>query len=317
LAIDVAVGGRAILVDAGTYTYHESKALRDSFRSTEAHNTLTIDDESQSETSGKFNWKTKAKADLKQWISQPRFDFFEGSHDGYERLSMPAMHTRGILFLKNDYWVMRDFVKTAGKHDYRLNFHFSSDVNPQIETAENGNSYVGETSDTESGVRLLTFGDNGDWRKKEGSVSNCYGRKNDSPFLQFASSGIGAQEFFTFLLPTEIGENAPQVCETEISGGRAFVVNFRGCQDLLVFTDGVQIARTEIFNTNFRFLWARRGGGETLPKELVMIGGTHFTLDGREIINFSHELEFATAWLFGNKLNVQTSKSVFSVLLSQ
>ena len=112
LSMDVAVGGTTTLVDSGTYTYHESEALRDSFRSTEAHNTLTIDGESQSETNGKFSWKTKANADLKRWISEPRFDFFEGSHDGYERLS--ATHTRSVLFLKNDYWIVRDFVKASG-----------------------------------------------------------------------------------------------------------------------------------------------------------------------------------------------------------
>ena len=79
--------------------------------------------------------------------------------------------------------------------------------------------------------------------------------------MRFISKGIGAQEFFTFLLPTENGFTAPEVFETEVSGGRAFVVNFRGFQDLFVFADGEQIVRTEIFNTNFRFLWARLSAG--------------------------------------------------------
>ena len=87
LAIDLAVGGRTLLVDAGTYTYHESEELRDYFRSTIAHNTLMIDEKSQSETGAKFNWKNKANANLNSWISQDRFDFFEGSHDGYERFT--------------------------------------------------------------------------------------------------------------------------------------------------------------------------------------------------------------------------------------
>jgi len=282
---------------------------------TAAHNTLTIDGESQSETNGKFGWRTRANANLKKWISKPRFDFFEGSHDGYERLPSPATHTRSILFLKNDYWVMRDFVKTNGAHDYRLNFHFDGVTDPRLTTAENGDSYVGDTPEVKGGVRLFTFGDNGGWRKKEAAISDCYGRKNDAPFFQFASSGIGAQEFFTFILPTEIGTDAPQVYETPIGGGRAFVIVFRGYQDLLVFADGAEIIRTEIFNTNFRFLWARLGAGETLPEEYVLIGGTNFSLRGREIVNYPNELEYATARRFGNKLNVKTSDGVFSVSL--
>lgn len=315
LAVDVAVGGRTTLVDAGTYTYHESETLRDSFRSTQAHNALTIDGESQSTASGKFNWKTRANADLRGWISEPRFDFFAGAHDGYERLRSPATHARSILFLRNDYWIMRDFVKTAGKHDYKLNFHFGGATDPQIERAANGNSHVRDAA-ARGGFRLYAFGDNGDWRRKESFVSNCYGRKVDAPFLQFASSGRGAQEFYTFLLPTEAGEDAPQVYETEIIGGRAFVVNFRGYQDLLIFADGTEIVRTEIFDTNFRVAWARLSAGESLPEEFVLIGGTHFTLGDREIINQSNESEFAAARRFGDKLNVKMPQGVFSVSLA-
>ena len=316
LAIDVAVGGRTMIVDAGTYTYHESEHLRDEFRATQAHNTLTIDDKSQSETGGKFSWQTKANADLKNWISEPRFDFFEGSHDGYERLSMPATHTRSVLFLKNDYTIMRDFVETSGRHDYQLNFQFDGATNPVLEKSGDGKSFVSETSDAEIGLRLFTF-DSGDWQKKESSISTCYGRKTDAPLAQYVSNSVGIQEFFSFLVPVETGVDAPEVQEVPIEGGRAFVINFRDYQDLLVFADGERIVRTEIFNTNFRFLWARLSAGEILPEEFVMIGGTRFSLGGRDIIRFPHELKSATARRFGNKLHVNSKESVFSVSLPQ
>lgn len=312
LAFDLAVGGRTTLVDAGTYSYHESAEARDYFRSSEAHNALTIDDESSSEPGGKFGWKTKATATLRKWFSEPRFDFFEGSHDGYARLNAPATHTRSILFLKNDYWIVRDFVETAGTHNYKLNFHFKSGANPAVEWAENGNLFVNENA--ESKVRLYTFGDNGEWRQRAAPISECYGRRTNAAHLQFSSKGAGAQEFFTFLLPNETSDNA-EVSEIEVSGGRAFVVDFRGYQDLFVFADGEQIVHTEIFNTNFRFLWARLGAGETVPEEFVLIGGTHFSLGEREVVNQTNELEFATARRFGSKLNVRASESVFSVSL--
>ena len=62
LAIDLSVSGQTVLTDAGTYSYHESNDVRDHFRASGTHNTLTIDDQSQSETNGKFSWKTKANA---------------------------------------------------------------------------------------------------------------------------------------------------------------------------------------------------------------------------------------------------------------
>lgn len=314
LAINLAVGGKTVLTDSGTFSYHESEAAREYYRSSEAHNTLTIDDKSQSETNGKFGWKTRANAKLGKWFSQPRFDFFEGSHDGYQRLSAPATHTRGVLFLKNDYWIVRDFVETAGEHAYQLNFHFNRDTELSVETAANGTAFLDEAA---SGLRLFTFGDNGEWVKKSSPISNLYGRKSDAPHLQFASKGIGAQEFYTFLLPGGAGENPPEVVEIEVSGGRAFVVNYYAYQDLLVFADGEQIVRTEIFNTNFRFLRARLRAGEAVPEEFVLIGGTHFSLGKREIISQMHELDYATAQRSANKLKVETSENVFSVSIPQ
>ena len=84
---------------------------------------------------------------------------------------------------------------------------------------------------------------------------------------------------------------------------------------MLVFADGDRLIRTEIFNTNFRLLWARLSAGEILPEEFVLIGGTHFSLGGREIVNYPHDLKFAAARRLGNKLNVRTSESIFSVSL--
>ncbi|MBP9665275.1 MAG: alginate lyase family protein, partial [Pyrinomonadaceae bacterium] len=40
LSIVASINGQPLLVDSGTYTYHESRELRDYFRSTSAHNTL-------------------------------------------------------------------------------------------------------------------------------------------------------------------------------------------------------------------------------------------------------------------------------------
>ena len=320
LAVNLALQGKTLLVDSGTYTYHESSEQRDYYRSTAAHNTLTIDGKSSSEPAEKFSWKTKAEPQVSSWIAEQRFDFFQGSHDGYQRDSdAPAVHQRSVLFLKNDYWIVRDYVETASAHDYALNFHFDGATNPAVEDALNGGLCVGESApEADSGFRLFTFGDNGGWQKNDGWISTNYGKKIRSPFLRFASQGVGAQEFFTFILPSENGFEQPEVYETSVAGGRAFVINYQDYSDLLVFADSnEQVIRTEFFNTNFRFLWARISAGESLPEEFVMVGGTNFTLGSRDVINQPNELEFAVARRFGNKLNVRTNESLFSVSLPQ
>lgn len=321
LSIDLSVGGKRTLVDAGTYTYHESESARNCFRATEAHNTLTIDGASQSEPCGKFSWQTRASARLNHWISQDRFDFFEGAHDGYERLEKaPAVHTRGILFLKNDYAIVRDFVETRGAHDYALNFQFDRKTNPTVEISEDGNSFAEEKHDSAVGLRLFAFGDNGDWTSRESEISPIYGEKIAAPQMKFASAGVGSQEFFSFLLPVENGFVAPEVFETQVSGARAFVVSYRDYKDIFVFSDGAggETVRTEIFNTNFRFSWARLSAGDKAPDEFVLVGGgTHFSVGGRDVLNQTQPLDFATARRFGNRLNVRTPDNIFSVSLPQ
>lgn len=317
LSIELAAQGKTLLVDSGTYSYHESKEIRDYFRSTAAHNALMIDAKSSSETANKFSWERRAQAQAQSWIAQDRFDFFEGSHDGFQQLG--AKYRRSVLFLKNDYWIMRDCIETQGEHDYALNFHFNNGVFPNIESSESGNFCVGETaSEKMEGWRLFTFGDNGGWKKKESWISNSYGKKMNAPFLTFASKGAGIQEFFTFVLPSENGFAKSEVYETNITGGRAFVVKYRDYADLFLFADSAEeVVRTEFFNTNFQFFWARLSEGETVPEEFVMIGGTRFTLGTREIINHPNRLEFASARRLGNKLNVKTSENIFSISLPQ
>ncbi|MGI9056363.1 MAG: alginate lyase family protein [Pyrinomonadaceae bacterium] len=315
LSIELAAAGRTLLVDSGTCTYHDPVEMRYHFRSTAAHNTLTIDENSSSEQGGKFSWLTKAETNLESWISKERFDFFSASHDGYERfVENPARHSREILFLKNDYWIMRDFVETRGEHDYTLNFHFNMETAPKVEQSENGNFCVSESSHGQTGLRLFTF-DSGEWKSNESWISNCYGERVNAPLRLFVSSGIGNQEFFTFLLPSDDGLPKPEVFETPVAGGRAFIIKFRDYTDLLVFADGDQIVRTEFFNTNFRFTWARLYADENLPEEFILINGSKFSIGVREVLDYPKNLEFATARRFGSKINVQASETIFSVSL--
>ena len=315
LSIELAVGGKTLLVDSGTYTYHKSKELRDSFRSSLAHNTLTIDEKSSSQVGAKFSWESRAEAKLHSWVSQDRFDFFEGSHNGYKRLeNSPAEHTRSILFLKNDYWIMRDFVNTAGKHSYQQNFHFNTKTNPEIQNADDQTNAVYEIDEEGVGLGLFTFGDNGKWQRKEGWISDSYGRRKSAPIIRYNSKGTGPQEFFTFMVPNEAGFAKPEVVETTVLNGRAFVINYRDYQDLFVFADGNgELVRTEFFNTDFSFLWARLSKGDELPEEFVLINGSNFTLSNRVVVQDPNKLDFAIARRFGKKLYVRTSKDVFSV----
>lgn len=297
LAIEVAMHGRTMLVDSGTYTYHESRELRDYFRSTTAHNTLTIDGLSSSDPGGIFNWNTRANAQCDAWIAEDRFDLFEGSHDGYQRLADPATHRRSILFVKGDYWIMRDMVETSGEHEYALNFHFDHG----IQTAIGGDgAWAGG-----EGHRFFAFGDNAWWDQKESWISKDHGNRVNAPFLRFGSKGEGPQEFFTFMLPFTRGGQAPNVSEIPTASGRAFVIEYERYRDVFVFNDDTSnVIDNGIFASNFRYSWARLSE-DALPDEFILVDGNCLEIDGREIFD-THELTYASIRRLGGDLYTKT-----------
>ncbi|MDW8107358.1 MAG: alginate lyase family protein [Armatimonadota bacterium] len=66
LSLWASLDGVPLLIDTGTYAYHEDPDWRNHFRSTPAHNTLTLDDINQSEILGAFLWGKKAQAEFEK-----------------------------------------------------------------------------------------------------------------------------------------------------------------------------------------------------------------------------------------------------------
>jgi hypothetical protein len=302
LSFDLAVRGRTLLVDAGTYTYTGSEKERDYFRSTAAHNTLTIDGESSSVPAGPFSWRETARCGLHSWITSDRFDLFSGSHDGYERLGEPARHTRHVLFLKNDYWIVSDRVETEGKHRYNLYFHPTPETKLKIE--EDAARVLLE--DKESGDTVLSlhvFGDGGKLVSEEGWVSAQYGRRERAPLCRFEAEGLGARALYTFLVPPGAGASPARVRRIECAAGAAFELFRDDARDLLL-TGGHETERAGVVS-DFEWSWLRFEREAESLREFVLIRGRSLSLDGRELVRGEGEIDFLAAQFSGEVLRVQ------------
>lgn len=64
LSFQLFVEGKPVFVDSGTYNYHVPARERDIVRSTASHNTVTVDQQNQSEILGAFIWGQRAKCTL-------------------------------------------------------------------------------------------------------------------------------------------------------------------------------------------------------------------------------------------------------------
>jgi hypothetical protein len=119
LAVTITLAGRPLFIDPGTATYTMSPEMRDRFRSTAMHNTLTIDGRPQSVPRGPFHWSRTADATVDRWIASPPFDYFEGTHDGY----LPLVHRRRIVVLEDGVIVVVDSVAGTGVHELAVHWH--------------------------------------------------------------------------------------------------------------------------------------------------------------------------------------------------
>ncbi|MDQ3816744.1 MAG: heparinase II/III family protein [Acidobacteriota bacterium] len=302
LSFELAARGRTLLVDPGTYTYTTSVELRDLFRSSAAHNTLTVDNESSSVPAGAFTWGETARCRLRAWVSRERFDFFEGEHDGYERLSDPVTHVRSIFFLKNDYWIMRDRAQAEGEHDYELHFHFS----PQADSMKDwSDSEPREDQHRLAADGLQLFAFDGAWACRKGWVSSRYGERTDAPVYTFgAKARAGAQEFFTFLIPADRRESQIEVREMELTGARAFEIRVGGRRDFVVAGEGRLIEVGHV-TSDFEWTWARSLAGSNEIEELILLNGRRLSLYGDEIINAGARVPFAHVKLRDGQWSVE------------
>ena len=315
LSFQLAVQGRTLLIDPGTFTYTGSQELRDWFRSSAAHNTLTLDGESSSISDGPFSWRTIAKSNCRDWISRTRFDFVEGSHDGYSRLSPPAMHSRSILFLKGDYWIVCDQVKSDGSHRADLWFHYENGATPVIKAVEGQAVTVAEGSES-NGLDIAVLAENARWRREEGGVSHCYGMKEEGRVYVSSSTIASDGEIVTFLLPQGVVSHS-SVREVEAIGGRAFEVSHEFGKDILMLRNSKSVrVETERLGSDFEWAWARFGRSQqAAPVELVLIGGHTLQLEGREILKSTKRIQFLVMRQIGEQLAVETEAGALDLSL--
>jgi len=134
LSFDLYAYGRSLITDCGVYSYHLGEDWRNYFRGTSAHNTIVVDGKDQSILLESGRVYRMAQAMLHQWVSNAYFDFVDGSHDGYCRLSQPVIHRRKILFLKSEYWIVVDLLMgQPAQHCLDQYFHLMPWATPVLD----------------------------------------------------------------------------------------------------------------------------------------------------------------------------------------
>ncbi len=120
--------GEDIFIDPGTYDYFSYPDWRDYFRSTAAHNTVTVDGVDQSVMLGPFMWGDRAKGRCIDWKPTLGVGRVVGEHNGYTRLKAPVIHRRILdLDARSRILTIRDEIMAKGSHEIGIYFHLSEE----------------------------------------------------------------------------------------------------------------------------------------------------------------------------------------------
>lgn len=205
LSIQCSAFGDNYLIDAGTGNYTADPYWRNYFRSSAAHNTVTVDGLSQMTPKGPFSWHgRRPRTCLRNCWTTPNLSLIDASHDAWSDLHDPVIHRRRVIFVRRSYWVVIDDLNASATHDYDLRFQFApiavrAERSGWIRAAGEGGSCLLMHISTEQSLDLTIV--IGRQSPPAGWISANYGQRSPAPTVIAKTRSTGPARFITVLYP--------------------------------------------------------------------------------------------------------------------
>lgn len=128
---ELSIAGARFIVDSGVQEY-EAGPWRDFWRSTRAHNSLTVDGAEQSEIWASFRVGGRTRLKGFSYSQEPTSALFVGMHRGFVGQKEPTPNRRFIIALPERRWVVVDEVFGTGHHTIQSFVHFAPHVKCEV-----------------------------------------------------------------------------------------------------------------------------------------------------------------------------------------
>lgn len=255
LAVDLTIRGLPVLVDPGTLDYTTNPTIRDRFRHTASHNAVTIDGYASSEMAGPFAWRETATTTLSAFVSTPRADYVDASHDGYLWRPARARYHRQLVFLRHGIWIFRDSVHAD--QDCRMEVHFQCAAGIAAAPVAGGVklSFLGQDRAT------LHFADEGTTvNVVEGMVSPLYGLHERAPHLVISDPFAARHVLHTVVASADLGVR--KVHLRQLGEGSILEIERSGELDVVGFGAGDSLHQGDVVLEADAWYVRRDAGGE-------------------------------------------------------
>jgi uncharacterized heparinase superfamily protein len=211
LSVELAAGGRPLVVDPGRFTYHEGDPnMRHWFKGTRAHNTVCVDDLDQTEyhrgkpksaiAQGRLIARSQVRGLDVLWAeaASPRYD---------------ARHSRRVLFVDGDYWVFEDRLSAGLPHRYDLRWHLAPEASGNLELSA-------EQRLVRVPGLLLAFAPGSEIAIEEGWYAPRYGIRHAAPVVSAVIEDAADAAFITLVAP---GLRSPTLAVVDLDETRTTI----------------------------------------------------------------------------------------------
>ena len=126
--------GHPFIVDSGTFTYSADVKTRNEFRSTQAHNTLMVDNKELADFTGLWSIRAdETQPHVLRWQPGADRDILEAEHFAYQSLPSQVIHRRRFELVKSPFsLIVADRIKASGAHLLESFLHFAPGVSLEL-----------------------------------------------------------------------------------------------------------------------------------------------------------------------------------------
>ena len=222
---------------------------------------------------GPFAWRLVAVSTVERWHASADVDYFEGTHDGFERPAVHAEVARSVLYAKVGYWIVRDLVTATSRFKAVGTLQCAAGLTLDA-VADNAFTVRAAERDV---LRIRVLGPDATSSIEPGWVSPAYGVKIASPRLCVSVSAAGPASWETVLASPRL---EAQVARRRGVSGDIVEVRHGMFVDITVFADGGEHAPMEGVETDADVFFLRRLTANGAPCEVFASGATRLTVDG-------------------------------------
>jgi hypothetical protein len=200
LHLSIDAYGRALLVDAARFNYQDDR-WRDYFAGSAAHNVIRIDGGQQKVGAERAERPLAAS----EYAMTPEYDFARGVFDaGFEGVRGTVIHTRVVLYVRDEFWVVADRVETDRARTLEALWHFAPDCHVALDgrdavsnDAGRGNLRIAPVGGMRWSPQIVA----GRESPVQGWYSPYYDEKVPAPAAVFKTDIPGTTTFAWVLLP--------------------------------------------------------------------------------------------------------------------